>query len=105
MRVAVIDVVSEMLLSCTRVLVDHGLQVTGSLNSDRPGVVRLFVEDQFDRILPAQCDRGSELMKLVSVQLTQEAYGEQRLTRVSSIDIVGELIFAPNGVAKIKRVA
>lgn len=94
-----------MLADCVGVLADHGLRFVGSLNHSidvYAGASRLIVADDIGSILPECCRTG---WWLISPIFTQEVYGTQKITRVTAINVVGELIFAANGDCKIKYAA
>lgn len=103
MRNAVIDIAGELLPEVAKVLTDHGLKFTGTMQYgfreyDAQDMLRLIVCDEFNQILPEQCNAG---WWLISVTFTIEAYGTQRITKISAIDVVGKLEFTPNGVSRL----
>lgn len=67
-------------------LFDHGLTVVRSIYS------RLFValEIAGDQ-LPFECGEGGPL-RVVTVHITQEDYGRQRMARVSAISLSGQVL-------------
>jgi hypothetical protein len=92
MRRAVIVCTPDFLRAGLGVLVDAGLSVFGSYESSAQpeGVVVLGIEGE---ALPARCEPNLEPLLEVSVTLTQEAYGEQRLVRVTTISLTGRNVF------------
>jgi hypothetical protein len=91
-RQAAIDVTDEMLPEFVSLLHDHGLRVVGTSDSREPPVhwyvARLIVDDEFDRLLPKECESG---LWLVKPTITVESLGKQRLARIASIELVAEL--------------
>lgn len=84
-RRALVDVTGEILGQCANVLIDAGFFIVASappaITSE--GMVRLVIQGD---ALPAECDTGPHLVKL---QMTQEAYGSQRIVKIDRIDLVG----------------
>lgn len=108
MRHAVIDVTSEMLPRLASVIADAGLRITGSLTCGFDGEekIRLVVVDDFDRVLPDACAvRSDGGWQVVTFTFLQENYGSQVMTRIQSVDIVGQLIFGADGRSKVVKAA
>lgn len=93
-RRAIIEVVPDTLPEVANVIRDHGLKLRGSIASSDPyrDLVVLILEDQFGDKLPAQCEHG---WWLVSMTITQEVYGAQKMTKISAIEAVRKLAFGP----------
>jgi hypothetical protein len=83
-RRAVIEIATEVLPDVIGVLGDAGLKIEASLDGS-PGAIVLGVSGD---ILPEECAEEGVLVKQVAIELTQEAYGRQRMTRVSAIRVV-----------------
>ncbi len=101
MRFAVVDIVGDMLPRAAQVMKDHGLQFAGTFNSrldEAEDVLRLVIKDQFGNLLPDECANG---WWKVAIDFSIDSYGEQCLTRITSIRAVGRLEFAPNGDAMV----
>lgn len=83
-RRALVDVSGELLGQCANMLIDAGFLIVASaapaITSD--GVVRLVIQGD---ALPPECDTGPHLVKL---QMTQEAYGNQRFVRIDRVDLI-----------------
>lgn len=105
MRHAVIDISGDMLVDAVRVLSDAGLRICASLRSseETTNAVRIVFEDEFESILPEEC--GLPGWRLVSVQMSVQCYGGQRLTRVDKFDVIGRLVFGADGRARVERPA
>lgn len=87
MKHAVILCTCDLLGGGLGPLLDAGVSVFGSFDSSHQDrTVILGIEGD---ALPDECDDGvAGPLRLVSVEFTQEAYGLQRITRVSAIKIV-----------------
>ncbi len=75
-----------MLPECTRLILDQGLRIEGSLdsrNSDFAVTVALLVSGEQ---LPEECDAYSPA-RVLTLQITTEAHGSQRLSRISAISV------------------
>lgn len=91
-RRAYIDIAAPVLAAALGPLSDHGLEVITSASSDRYGVVRLMIAGD---ALPAECELAQLKdscvagdIRAVTVVLTEERYGAQRLVRVASIALI-----------------
>lgn len=85
MQAGRLDVVVEALPDIAPVLRDHGLKIVGIQNSQYPDTVRLLLEGSG---LPAACDGAHPLnAPLVTMVIEQTVYGEQKLVRISSIEV------------------
>lgn len=83
MRKAILEVTGEMLRTGLMPIFDHGLTVVDSLAGDPiRQTVRLVIAGD---TLPAECEGE---LKTVSITIHMEAYGQQRLVKVSDIAIV-----------------
>lgn len=69
-------------------MMDAGLEVISSAASDRLGAVKLLIAGD---ALPEECESASESclahIPSVMIEVTTEAYGRQRLVRVSKITL------------------
>lgn len=67
-------------------LMDAGLEVICSAASDRLGIVKLMIAGD---VLPEECEASADAcvqkLRTVTITMTQETYGRQRLVRVSDI--------------------
>lgn len=86
MRRAILEVIPE-LLSIIGPVFDHGLEAVYSVQSAE-GTIALVIQGE---ALPPECEvRGASALQVVQVELTQEAYGSQRMIRVSAIRPTGQ---------------
>lgn len=88
-RRAVVEISTPVLRHVLGPLNDHGVEVINSEHSNRYGIVRLVVAGD---ALPAECEAAVDMslarLPIVTITLTEERYGAQRLVRVASIDLV-----------------
>ncbi len=90
MRVAVITVAPQMLRDLGP-LFDAGIEVRRSLESlDAHSAVVFVIQGD---ALPEECEPGLDALREVSVEFTTEAYGQQRIVRVSAIKLTGRNVF------------
>lgn len=85
-RMAVLIVAGEVLIDGLGPLSDAGLRVCGSVGLAMRAGVGLVIAGE---ALPAVCDEPGSL-KVVTILLTTESYGRQRLVRVAAITPTGE---------------
>lgn len=94
MKRAIVKVAAEILPQIAAVLQDHDLQIRTSVAP--PGiedyVMALVIEDVIGDKLPEQCSDG---WWEVSVLVTQECVGRQKLVRITKIDAVRKIDFGP----------
>lgn len=86
-RRAIIRIAPEILHEVIRLVSDHGLSVERTLDSG----------DGFDGLtcalgvsgegLPERCEESAGPAPIVTLTITTEAYGSQRLTRISEIRV------------------
>lgn len=81
-RIAVIDIDGELLSACAGLLTDAGLQIAGSMPGIWAGMVRLIIRGD---VLPAECEDGT--LHVVTAHISVDAYGTQRLRRVTGFTI------------------
>lgn len=78
--------ISAALLPDLGPLMDAGLEVIASAQSERLGVVKLLIAGD---ALPAECELTIDAtlvpIPTVTVELTRESYGRQSITRVTKI--------------------
>jgi hypothetical protein len=86
MKTAVVQIAGEVLGQAASVIVDAGLEIIGSMAAPWliGGTVVLIVRGD---LLPDECASGP--LKLVDIVVTSEAYGRQRISRVSDIRFRG----------------
>jgi len=90
MRRAIIEVSTDLLRDGLGPLFDAGITVQGSLETpwEYDHVVLLVIAGD---ILPPECDAGiAQPTKVVTIMLTAESYGRQRIIRVSDVRLTGK---------------
>lgn len=97
MKRAMVKIAGDVLAGVAAVLVDHGLKIVGSTNSpayDDVRTVVLIVEDPFGNLLPDEC--ADKEWHLVRPEVSVEAYGEQRLRKITRIIYDRKVVFGPS---------
>lgn len=80
---AFLDITPEFAGQGIGILEDGGLRIVGSDANPYPETIRLLIEGD---ALPTQCARGP--LRLVRVIVSSEAYGRQRIHRLSQVELI-----------------
>lgn len=87
-RRAYVEIAAPCLRDCVGYIIDHGLEVIASGPSDSLGVVKLLIAGD---VLPEECEAATDScltsIQTVTIQMTQERYGRQGITRVTNITV------------------
>jgi hypothetical protein len=90
MRRALVDIAAEMLPEAARALVDYGFTIVGSAPNNLMAAqrtVRLVIgSDAIPSLLPEECDIG---WRVISVQMVKESHGEQSITKITDVSVIG----------------
>jgi len=93
MRRAILVCTAELLREGLGPLFDAGLRIAGSFESRSMQDMDTVVLGIEGDALPEECGPSLNPLREVSVEFTSEAYGRQRLVRVSAIKLTGRNVF------------